>query len=63
MTIDLDLAKGIEPYDDEERMWAENEMLIGNRELIVHSNEIGNIGEITKVINLKWLDEDSDSVK
>lgn len=47
--------------DDEERMWAENEILIGNRELIVHSNAVGDyIGEVTKVSNLTWLDADSE---
>lgn len=62
MTIELDLGNNFIDYkDDEERMWAENEILIGNRELIVHSNEIGDyVGEVTKVTNLQWLDADSE---
>lgn len=62
MTIELDLGNDFINYkDDEERMWVENEILIGNRELIVHSNEIGDyIGEVTKVTNLQWLDADSE---
>ena len=59
MTIEIDLGNTF--TDDEERMWAENEIFIGNRELIVHSNEIGDyIGEVTKVSNLIWLDADSE---
>ena len=62
MTIEIDLENTfINHKDDEERIWAENEILIGNRELIVHSNEIGDyIGEVTKVSNLTWLDADSE---
>lgn len=62
MTIEIDLGNTfINHKDDEERIWAENEILIGNRELIVHSNEIGDyIGEVTKVSNLTWLDADSE---
>ena len=62
MTIELDLGNDFINYkDDEERMWIENEILIGNRELIVHSNEIGDyVGEVTKVTNLQWLDADSE---
>ena len=62
MTIELDLGNDfINHKDDEERMWAENEILIGNRELVVHSSEIGDyIGEVTKVSNLTWLDADSE---
>lgn len=62
MTIELDLGNDfINHKDDEECMWAENEILIGNRELIVHSNEIGDyVGEVTKVSNLTWLDADSE---
>ena len=62
MTIELDLGNDFINYkDDEERMWVENEILIGNRELIVHSNEIGDyVGEVTKVNNLTWLDADSE---
>ena len=62
MTIEIDLGNTFIDYkDDEGRMWAENEILIGNRELIVHSNEIGDyIGEVTKVSDLTWLDADSE---
>lgn len=62
LTIEIDLDKNLINFsDDEERMWVENEVLIGNRELIVHSNEIGDyVGEVTKVKNLIWLDADSE---
>lgn len=61
MTIEIDLATGMELYDDEERMWAENEIFVGNRELIVHSNEIGDyVGEITKVSNFSWIEDENE---
>lgn len=61
LTIEIDLDKNLINYsDDEERMWVENKILIGNKELIVHSNEIGDdVGEVTKVRNLTWLESDS----
>jgi len=59
MTIEVDCTGLIDIKCDDEKMWAENEILIGNRELILHSNEIGDyIGEVTKVSNLTWLDAD-----
>jgi hypothetical protein len=62
LTIEIDLNKNLINFcDDEERMWVENEILIGNRELIVHSNEIGDyVGEVTSVENLTWLDADGE---
>ena len=62
LTIEIDLDKNLINFsDDEERMCVENEVLIGNRELIVHSNEIGDyIGEVTSVKNLTWLDADNE---
>ena len=62
MTIEVDLGPSfINASDDEEKMWAENEIFVGNRDLILHSNEIGDyIGEVTKVSNLLWLNADSE---
>lgn len=53
MTIEVKLEKGMEFKDNEERIWAENEVLIGNGTLILHSNEIGDeVGVIKKVTNV-----------
>lgn len=62
LTIEIDLDKNLINFsDDEERMWVENEILVGNRELIVHSNEIGDyVGEVTSVKRLTWLDADNE---
>lgn len=59
MTVEIDLGDGlIDCKDNEQRVWAENEILTGNRQLVVHSNDIGDyIGEVTKVLDLIWLDE------
>ena len=38
----------------------ENEILVGDGNLILHSNEIGDvIGEIKKVTNVKWLNNNN----
>ncbi len=55
MTIEVSLDPSMDLRIDDERIWAENEVFVGDRSLILHSNEIGDyIGEITKVSNLKW---------
>lgn len=42
---------------EEEKLWFENEILVGDGSLLLHSNEIGDtIGEIKKVSNIKWID-------
>lgn len=58
MTVEVDLGDSFINYkDDEERMWAENEIFIGDGSLILHSNEIGDcVGEVTKVSNLTWVE-------
>lgn len=63
LTIEIDLNKNlINFYDDDERMWVENEILLGNRTLMVHSNEIGDcIGEVTSVKKLTWLGDKNQS--
>lgn len=41
--------------DEDERLWMENEILIGDGNLILHSNEIGDeVGIVKKVSNLCW---------
>jgi hypothetical protein len=57
MTVEIDLASSLINHEnDDERMWVENEILVGTRELMIHSEEVGDfIGEVTKVSNLSWL--------
>ena len=58
MTIEVKLEQGMQLKDDEERMWAENEVLIGDGSLILHSNEIGDgVGVVKKVTNVRWENE------
>ena len=41
---------------DEERMWLENELLVGDGNLILHSNDIGDtLGVIKSVKNVQYL--------
>jgi len=58
MTIEVKLEKGMELKDDGERIWAENEVLVGDGTLILHSNEIGDeVGVIKKITNVRWENE------
>jgi len=58
MTIEVKLESGMELKDEEERIWAENEVFIGDGTLILHSNEIGDeVGVIKKVTNVRWENE------
>lgn len=41
---------------EEEKIWLENEVLVGDGSLWLHSNEIGDIvGEVKKVSNVQWI--------
>jgi len=55
MTIILDVDDSTFGFSEEERLWMENEVLIGDGNLILHSNEIGDeIGVIKSVKNIKY---------
>ena len=57
MKIVIELDSNLFGNTRQEILWLENEILIGNRSLIIHSNEIGDIvGEITSVKNIKYLE-------
>ena len=59
MIIDVKLEDGMKLKDDEERIWAENEVLIGDGSLILHSNEIGGeVGVVKRVTNVQWGEGD-----
>ena len=45
---------------EEELMWLENEILVGDRNLILHSNDVGDtVGIITKVRNIKYSNHET----
>lgn len=50
---------------EEEKQWFENEILSGNGDLLLHSNEIGDtIGVVKKVSNIKYIkDAELESAK
>ena len=55
MTIDVKIEEST--MDEDEKIWMENEILLGNGSLILHSNEIGDeLGEIKKVRNIQWIE-------
>lgn len=56
LTIEIELDEEIYGNSEDEKLWMENEILIANETLLLHSNEIGDtIGEIKKVSNIEWL--------
>lgn len=45
------------PEDEQERLWLENEIFVGDRNLIVHSNDIGDtVGWVSKVTNVQYVE-------
>ena len=57
ITLEIKLPD-VYALDEEEKLWLENEILIGDGSLILHSNEIGDeVGTIKKVSNVRWLNE------
>jgi len=55
MTIEVDIESSFNFKHDDERMWFENKVLIGNGTLILHSNEVGDtVGIVKKVSNVKY---------
>ena len=56
MTIEIEVDEDIFGVTEEERLWMENEVLIGNGTLILHSNEIGDeVGIVKSVKNIQYL--------
>lgn len=56
LTIEVQLDDDVYDASEEEKLWMENEILIGDGSLILHSNEIGDtIGEVKKVSNVAWF--------
>ena len=57
LTIEVEMEEGYILHEDEtEKMWLENEILVGDGNLLLHSNEVGEtIGVIKKVTNLQYL--------
>ena len=57
MTIEIEVDNDVFGQTEEEKLWLENEILIGNKSMLIHSNEIGDyIGEITSVKNIQYLE-------
>jgi len=51
--IDLDDAYGT---DSEDLLWLENEILIGNGDLVLNSNDVGDVvGIVRKVSSIEYI--------
>ena len=56
LTIEIDVDDELFKFDDEGKLWLENEILIGDGNLILHSNEIGDtLGVVKKVSNIRYI--------
>ena len=56
LKIEVEVEDTFNFKDEEEKMWFENEVLIGDGTLILHSNEIGDIvGVVKKVSNVQYV--------
>lgn len=58
LTIEVKLEDSFN-YNEDERLWLENEILVGDGSLILHSNEIGDsLGVIKSVKNIQFLSKE-----
>jgi hypothetical protein len=56
ITLEIELDDEVFGTGEDEKLWLENEILIANDDLFLHSNEIGDVvGKITKVSNLQYV--------
>ena len=56
MTIEVEVEDTFNFTDEEEKMWFENKVLIGDGTLMLHSNEIGDtLGIVKKVSNVQYV--------
>ena len=56
MTIEVEVEDTFNFTDEEEKMWFENEVFIGDGTLMLHSNEIGDtVGIVKKVSNVQYV--------
>lgn len=56
MTIEVQVEDTFGFDSEDEKMWFENEVLVGDGSLILHSNEIGDsVGIIKKVTNIQYI--------
>jgi hypothetical protein len=56
LTIEVELDEGFNVEDEQEKLWIENEILVGDGNLILHSNDIGDtLGIVKSVKNIQYL--------
>ncbi len=56
ITIEVEIEGAFNLTDDEERIWFENEVLIGDGTLLLHNNDIGDtVGVVKKVSNIQYI--------
>lgn len=59
MIIYLKVDDNLYSFDEDEKLWLENEILVGDGSLILHSNEVGDeVGIVKKVKNIEYIEND-----
>jgi len=58
LTIEVNLDDEVYNNSEDEKLWMENVILVGDGTLLLYSSEIRDtIGEVKKVSNVQWLSE------
>lgn len=56
MTIQIEMDEEYYGFSEEEKLWLENEILVGDGNLILHSNDIGDsVGVVKSVRSIQYL--------
>jgi len=56
MTIIVELDDELYSDSEDEKLWLENEILVGDGNLILHSNDVGDeVGVVRSVKNIQYL--------
>jgi hypothetical protein len=56
LTIEVELEGIIDPNDEDQRIWLEDTILVGDGTLKLHSEDIGDyVGTVKKVSNIQYL--------
>jgi len=56
LTIEVELLENFIDETEDGKLWLENEVLVGNGDLILHSNDIGDtVAIVKKVSNVQYV--------
>jgi hypothetical protein len=58
VTLEIELVAGyFETHDEDEKLWFENEVMVADGNLVLHSNDIGDtVGVVKEISDLQYFD-------